>query len=319
MQPASDIIIAVRVYIAKKAGFCQGVERALDIVLRKAHDNDNTPVFTFGPLIHNPHVVKRLAALGIKAVGNIDDIPPGSFVVIRSHGIGPTERKLIRKKKFRIIDATCMHVKNLQKTVSDLYKDGYRIVILGLKEHPEVKALRDFVNDDCLIANGIDELPVFKENPGKVGVVAQTTLSTEFFEQAITHFKAQPIDDLVIKETICDATIKRQDAAKELAEKVELMIVIGGSNSSNTRKLTEACRSRGVNAHQVEAPEQILDEWLDGIENIGITAGASTPDWMVDHVLRDLEEKGYIYTPDPEQQTDLFPECSEFEAADKNE
>jgi len=318
MPPASDIIIEVRVYIAKKAGFCQGVERALDIVLRKAHDNDNTPVFTFGPLIHNPHVVKRLAALGIKALENIDDIPPDSYIVIRSHGIGPTELKLIKKKKLRIIDATCMHVKNLQKTVSDLYKDGYRIVILGLKEHPEVKALRDFVNDDCLIANSIDELPAFKENPGKVGVVAQTTLSTEFFEQAIKHFMAQPIDDLVIKETICDATITRQDAARELADKVELMIVIGGNNSSNTRKLTEACLSRGVKAHQVEAPEQILDEWLDGIENIGITAGASTPDWMVDHVLRDLEEKGYVYTPDAEQQTDLFPECSEPKA-DKNE
>lgn len=309
----------MKVYIAKKAGFCHGVERALDIVLRKAHDNDNTPVFTYGPLIHNPHVVKRLAALGIKAADDIDKIPTGSYIVIRSHGIGPTERKHIRRKKLRIIDATCIHVKNLQKIVYDLYKNGYKVVILGLKEHPEVKALRDFIGDDCIIASNPEELPTFETNPGKVGVVAQTTLSTEFLEKAINHFISQSIDDLVIKETICDATITRQEAAKELAEKVQLMIVIGGANSSNTRKLTEACLSEGVTAHQIENPEQIEDEWLEGVEDIGITAGASTPEWMVDHVLRDLEEKGYSYVPFPEQQVDFPFDSHRTEAPDTDE
>jgi (E)-4-hydroxy-3-methyl-but-2-enyl pyrophosphate reductase len=287
----------MKVFIAKKAGFCAGVERALDIVMRKAHDNDRTPVFTYGPIIHNPHVVKRLAALGIKATDNINKIPPGSYLVIRSHGIGPTERNLIKDQGLKIIDATCVHVKRLQQIVCDLYGAGYKLVILGLKDHPEIKALRDFVGDDCIIANSMEELPVFTENPGKVGVVAQTTLSTEFFEKAVRHFLDQPIDDLAIKETICYATIKRQEAAKELAGQVELMIVIGGLNSSNTKKLAEVCISNGVTTYQVESPDDIKDEWLEGIQNIGLTAGASTPDWMIDHVVRDLEEKGYEYSP----------------------
>jgi small subunit ribosomal protein S1 len=304
----------MKVYIAKKAGFCHGVERALDIVMRKAHDEDNTPVYTYGPLIHNPHVVKRLAALGIKAADVIDEIPEGSYIVIRSHGIGPTDRNHLKERGLKIIDATCLHVKNLQKIVCDLYGADYKIIILGLKDHPEVKALRDFVGDDCVIVNSLDELPTFEENPGKVGVVAQTTLSTEFFEQAIKHFLNQNVDDLVIKETICNATIMRQKAAKELADKVELMIVLGGYNSSNTMKLAEACRSRGVTTYHVESPEEIKEEWLEGVKNIGITAGASTPDWMMDHVLRDLEEKGYQYAPpDEEKQGDLFSDLREDE------
>jgi small subunit ribosomal protein S1 len=296
----------MKVYIAKKAGFCAGVERALDIVMRKAHDTDQTPVFTYGPLIHNPHVVKRLAALGIKTADKLEKIPTGSFLVIRSHGIGPTDRNRIRELGLQIIDATCIHVKRLQKIVRDLYGAGYKIVILGLKDHPEIRALRDFVGDDCIIANSMDELPTFNSDTPKVGVVAQTTLSTEFFEKAVKHFMDQNIKDLVIKETICYATIKRQDAARELAEKVELMIVIGGLDSSNTRKLAEVCTSKGVTTYQVESPDQIQDEWLDGVENIGLTAGASTPDWMIDQVLRDLEEKGYRYSPPDEDDATLF-------------
>ncbi len=303
-----------KVYIAKKAGFCHGVERALDIVLRKAHDEDQTPMYTYGPLIHNPHVVRRLAALGVKAIDNIDDIPVGAYLVIRSHGIGPTERNKLKERDLRIIDATCLHVKNLQKIVCDLYGAGYRIIILGLKDHPEIKALRDFCGDDCTIIDNLDDLPVFDTNPGKVGVVAQTTLSMEFFEKAIKHFLSQPIDELAIKETICYATIRRQEAARELADKVELMIVIGGFDSSNTKKLVEVCRSRGVETHHVESPEQIDDKWLEGVSNIGITAGASTPDWMLDHVLRDLEEKGYHYaSSDEDLQDGLFDHVPENE------
>ena len=296
----------MKVYVAKKAGFCAGVERALDIVMRKAHDNDRTPVFTYGPLIHNPHVVKRLAALGIKTTDNINNIPRGSYLVIRSHGIGPTERNLIKQHGLRIIDATCVHVKRLQKIVRDLYGAGYKLIILGLRDHPEIKALRDFVGDDCIIANSINELPTFDGSVPKVGVVAQTTLSTDFFEKAVAHFMDQPIEELVIKETICYATIKRQEAAKELGEKVDLMIVIGGLDSSNTRKLAEVCQSKGVRTYHVESPGQIKDEWLEGVQNIGLTAGASTPDWMIDHVLRDLEEKGYKYAPQDEEEGGLF-------------
>ena len=303
----------MKVYVAKKAGFCAGVERALDIVMRKAHDNDRTPVFTYGPLIHNPHVVKRLAALGIKMSEKISDIPPGSYLVIRSHGIGPTERNLIKQHGLRIIDATCVHVKRLQKIVRDLYGAGYKIVILGLKDHPEIKALRDFVGDDCIIAHNIEELPIFDASTPKVGVVAQTTLSTDFFEKAVEHFLNQPIEDLVIKETICYATIKRQEAAKELSEKVDLMIVIGGFDSSNTRKLAEVCEAKGVTTYQVESPGEIKDEWLEGVRSIGLTAGASTPDWMIDHVLRDLEEKGYKYAPQEEDEAGLFDSLDDGE------
>lgn len=289
----------MEILVAEKAGFCLGVERALNMVLYEIKEDKGT-IYTYGPLIHNPQVVRTLKSLGVKVAKTIEEIPDGSHVVVRSHGIGPSIYKQMEAKKFRIIDATCMFVKKAQRIVKELYDEGYKILILGLKDHPEIVALRDFVNDEALTASDLDELPVFENPPEKLGVIAQTTLNTEFFDAAIERLKKQ-VPDLVVRNTICDATVKRQTAARSIAGKVDAMIVIGGRRSSNTRKLTDICRDRGVDTYHIETPEELKKGWLLGRRKIGVTAGASTPDWLIDDVIKALANfgfKSYKYIPD---------------------
>lgn len=282
----------MEILVASRAGFCEGVERALTMVMTAACKEGGAPLYTYGPLIHNPQVVKRLDSLGVKVAETIDEIPEGSRVVIRSHGIGPSERKLIEKRNLEIIDASCMFVIKAQRLISELYRKGYKVIILGLKDHPEIKALRDFVNDEAIIASSLDELPEFETPPDKLGVICQTTLNTEFFELAIERLKKQ-VPDLVVKNTICDATVKRQEAARDIAAKVDAMIVIGGRHSSNTRKLTDICRDRGVDTYHIETADELRRGWLLGRQRVGVTAGASTPDWMIEEVIGAIQEFGF--------------------------
>jgi 4-hydroxy-3-methylbut-2-enyl diphosphate reductase len=288
----------MEILVADKAGFCLGVERALNTVLYEIAEGKNT-IYTYGPLIHNPQVVKYLKSLGVKVAKTIDEIPDYSHVVVRSHGIGPSTYKEMEAKHFNIIDATCMFVKKAQRIVREMYDEGYTILILGLKDHPEVVALRDFVNDEALTASSLDELPDFSSNPpDKLAVIAQTTLNTEFFDLAVERLKKQ-VPNLAVRNTICDATMKRQIAAREIAGKVDAMIVIGGLRSSNTRKLTDICRDRGVDTYHIETPDELKKGWLLGRRRIGVTAGASTPDWLIEEVIKALREfgfKGSVFT-----------------------
>lgn len=281
----------MQILVADKAGFCLGVERALNTVLYEINSNKGT-IYTYGPLIHNPQVVKYLKSLGVKVAKTIDEIPEWSNVVVRSHGVGPSDYKKMEEKHFRIVDATCMFVKKAQRIVREMYDEGYQILILGLKDHPEVVALRDFANDEALTASSLDELPDFSDPPEKLAVIAQTTLNTEFFDLAVERLKKQ-IPNLVIRNTICDATMKRQESARNIADKVDAMIVIGGLRSSNTRKLTDICRDRGVDTYHIETPDELKKGWLLGRRKIGVTAGASTPDWLIEEVLKALGDFGF--------------------------
>ena len=281
----------MEILVAEKAGFCLGVERALNMVMSAVKD-EKKAIYTYGPLIHNPQVVKYLESLGVKVASSIDEIPQGSRVVIRSHGIGPAERKIIDEREFEVIDASCMFVVKAQRMVSELYDEGYTILILGLKEHPEVKALNEYANHEALIAGSLDELPNFDPPPDKLGVICQTTLNTEFFDQAIKRLRAQ-VPNLVVRNTICDATNKRQKAARDIATEVDAMIVIGGYQSSNTRKLTDICRDRGVDTYHIETPKELKKGWFIGRSRIGVTAGASTPDWMIEEVIRAIQDFGF--------------------------
>ncbi|HDS30122.1 MAG TPA: 4-hydroxy-3-methylbut-2-enyl diphosphate reductase [Firmicutes bacterium] len=282
----------MQILVASRAGFCEGVERALTLVMTAACREDKSPIYTYGPLIHNEQVVKRLESMGVLVANSIDEIPQGSRVVIRSHGIGPSERKLIEDQALEIIDASCMFVIKAQRLISELYRDGYKIIILGVKEHPEIKALRDFVNDEAIIASSLDELPVFDTPPEKLGVICQTTLNTEFFGLAIERLKKQ-VPNLIVKNTICDATVKRQEAARDIAGRVDAMIVIGGRHSSNTRKLTDICRERGVDTYHIETGDELKKGWFLGRQRIGVTAGASTPDWMIEEVIQAIQKFGF--------------------------
>jgi small subunit ribosomal protein S1 len=281
----------LEILVADKAGFCLGVERALNMVLSTIL-RKGSKLYTYGPLIHNAQVVNYLDSLGVTEVDRIEDIPPGSRVVIRSHGIGPTERKMMEERNFEIIDASCMFVIKAQRMASELYQQGYKIIILGLKDHPEVKALRDFVHDEALIASSMDELPVFETPPEKLGVICQTTLNTEFFEKAIEFLRKQ-VPNLVVKNTICDATEKRQKAARDIADEVDAMIVIGGRHSSNTRKLTDICLDRGVDTYHIETVDELRPGWFLGRRRIGVTAGASTPDWLIEDLIKAIQDFGF--------------------------
>ncbi len=288
----SNLSERMDILVAASAGFCEGVERALKMVMNAANEEDAGPIFTYGPLIHNLQVVKTLESLGVRVAESIDDIPVGSRVVIRSHGIGPSDRKQMEERSLKIIDASCMFVIKAQRLIGELYRDGYKILILGLRDHPEIKALRDFVNDEAIIAGSLDELPDFDTPPEKLGVICQTTLNTEFFEKAIARLEKQ-VPNLRVEYTICDATVKRQQAARDIAGQVDAMIVIGGRHSSNTRKLTDICRDRGVDTYHIETAEELKRGWFLGRDRIGVTAGASTPDWMIEQVIEAIQEFGF--------------------------
>ena len=281
----------MEILVADEAGFCMGVERALNMVM-SAIAEEGGPIYTYGPLIHNPQVVKGLEALGVQVADNIEDIPQGSRVVIRSHGIGPSEMAILEKMDIELIDATCQFVVKAQRMASRLYHDGYMVLILGLKDHPEVKALMEYAEGEAIVASSLDELPVFHEPPEKLGVICQTTLNTEFFRKAIERLEGQ-VPDLVVKNTICDATAKRQEAARAIADEVDAMVVIGGRQSSNTRKLTDICRDRGVDTYHIETPEELRKGWLLGRKTIGVTAGASTPDWMIEEGIKAIQRFGF--------------------------
>jgi 4-hydroxy-3-methylbut-2-enyl diphosphate reductase len=282
----------MEILVARKAGFCMGVERALNMVMDAVRDSQKGSIYTYGPLIHNPQVVKYLESLGVKVASSIDEIPDGSRVVIRSHGIGPEMRSLLERKNFELIDATCKFVIKAQQMARQLYEEGYQVVILGLKDHPEVVALREYTNNEALVFSTLDEIKNLQNPPDKLGVICQTTLNTEFFGHAIDRLRAM-VPDLVVKNTICDATAKRQEAARNIAEEVDAMIVIGGKQSSNTRKLTDICRDRGVDTYQIETPDELRKGWFLGRKRIGVTAGASTPDWMIEEVIRAIGDFGF--------------------------
>ncbi len=260
--------------IAENAGFCYGVMRAIDIANR-ALDKHNK-LYSFGPIIHNPQVVEEYEKKGLKVIEDIDKVD--GPVLIRSHGVAPEIYEKLKEKGVEIIDATCPFVKEAQRYAKQLVDEGYRVVIFGDKDHPEVKAHLGYTNYTASVINSENEAVKIKAT--RVGVVCQTTQSVERFGKVI-EILSKKIRELKVFNTICDATDKRQKAARELAERSDLMIVIGGKNSANTRKLYEICRETAKNAYHIETEKEIDPKWFDGVKSVGITAGASTPSYLI--------------------------------------
>lgn len=281
----------MKIIVATKSGFCLGVKIALDLAYQEATTSDY-PVYTLGPLVHNNQVIEYLEALGIERLDDVDEAPPGSHVIIRSHGVGPQIVQKIESRGLTLIDATCKKVKNVQDFARGLKEGGYALIILGAPEHPEIVAIREFVEDKALVINSIEEIvePLFDPIPEKVGLVCQTTLSYQFFEEAVEKIKKQ-IPHLEVHNTICGATNTRQKQAREVANDVDLMIVIGSPVSSNTSKLAEVCSKLSV-VRRIETEDDLDKNWFSENMKIGITAGASTPDWIIKRVLEDLVEIG---------------------------
>ncbi len=262
----------------RHTGFCFGVNRAVNTVLREAEVRKQ-PIYTLGPLLHNPQMVARLEEKGIVPIENVFSLTEG-VVAYRSHGIRKEEEEYIRSRGLHAIDTTCPFVKRVRKYAVYLRRNGYKVVIAGDMHHPEVKSVLSYLDND-----GIVLLNSFSIEAKKVGVVSQTTLDQDTFADVLRGLAGQ-VDELRAYNTICESTRIRKREAAELAKNVEAMLIVGGKNSSNTTKLYGLVKKIQPRTYHVETEEEIEPAWLSDVQKIGIAGGASTPDLIIDQVER---------------------------------
>lgn len=275
----------MKIYLAEHRGFCYGVKRAVDMALNSTETNSS--VHTLGPIIHNPQMVNFLNQQGVHTADKLEDIQEGK-VIIRSHGVGPTIYQQAEANQLTVIDATCPHVKKAQQAAHQLVAAGYQVVIVGERHHPEVQSIFAWTDQTAKIIETTAEAEALPRY-SRLGVVAQTTFSAKEFQAIITILQYK-CEELKIERTICTATDLRQQAAIDLAQKVDIMLVVGGKNSANTARLASVCHDAGRIAYHIESAEELKPEWFTGIQSVGITAGASTPDWVIEEVYNKVEE-----------------------------
>ena len=271
------------VRIAKNSGFCFGVKRAIKIALKTSKNNHE--IVTLGSIIHNPQMVAKLESENILKVDNIEQIK-GRPTIIRSHGIKKEILEELEKNNIEIINATCPYVSKTQDYAKSLSEDGYELIILGDRDHPEVKALRSYVDKEVIIVANADEL-VDKQFK-KVGIISQTTRRVEDLQDLVKKLVPRCHEMRVIN-TICNATTIRQNSTLALARESDIMIVVGGKNSSNTKMLAKICESF-VKTYHIETACEIDRKWFKDKQDIGLTAGASTPDWIIVEVYNEILE-----------------------------
>jgi len=274
----------MEIKIAQPSGFCFGVKRSIDMVEKAVKDGKKN-IQIFGPIVHNPQQIKVLEEKGIKMVNSIDEIQPGTLF-IRAHGISPQVYEELKKKNVEIIDATCPFVNVEQNYAKKLYEEGYQVIIIGEKNHPEALGAQGYA-PGSLIIGSVEEAKNLKEVP-KIGAVVQTTLEPEEVAKIVAELfhKAKEVR---VYNTICQSTKMRQPAAKQLAQEVDLMIVVGGKNSGNTRRLAEVS-SRIKTTYHIETAAELKKEWFKGVKKVGISAGASTPDFIINEVVEAIKK-----------------------------
>lgn len=281
----------MKVTLAESAGFCFGVQRAVDVV-KKQIEEGHKPLYTYGPIIHNEEVVREFEAHGVQVMdeNHIEDYPAGT-VIIRSHGVTRQVEELLKSKGHEIIDATCPFVKKIHRAVDEHSRAGEYIVIIGNPEHPEVRGIVGWINGEnyCVIP---DEQAAcdFSVNSGfNICIVSQTTFNYNKFQELVEIIKQKGYD-IIVLNTICDATNKRQVEAAEIASKVDAMLVIGSKNSSNTQKLYEICKTRCKDTYYIQTADDLQPSDLGSIESVGITAGASTPNNIIEEVQKKCQK-----------------------------
>lgn len=272
-------------FLADKAGFCFGVKRAISTAFEAA---DGGNVYCLGPLIHNPQEVERLRQAGVKTVENFTSLKPGDSLIIRSHGVPPRVLAQAREKGLQIIDLTCPFVGKAQRDAEALHQEGYQVVVVGEKKHPEVQSILGYAGDNAVVVETAEEVEGLTLQ-SRVGIVAQTTQSYGNFSEIVLKL-LRLSKELKVFNTICNSTKERQDAARLLAGQVDVMLVVGGRNSANTSRLVSVCRKEGKPTYHIEVADEIQPAWLEGVSTVGVTAGASTPDWVVEGVLKKLAD-----------------------------
>ncbi len=281
----------MKIFVAKSAGFCFGVKRAMDLALDAARKSPKH-LYTLGPLIHNPQAVEYLENLGVKAKERIEDIPGGT-VIFRSHGVSLQDLNKAKKRRLPIIDATCPMVKRAQVFAKFLHRHGYTLLIVGDADHPEVEAIRSYVDEGVQVVCSVEAAKLLGSWE-KLGVIAQTTQSFSLFKEIVASILERS-KEVRVFNTICQATTIRQREAIEIARKVDCMVVVGGYNSGNTQRLASICKEVQAHTYHIERAGDLRSRWLAGSKRVGLTAGASTPHWIIEEVegeirrLKDLK------------------------------
>jgi 4-hydroxy-3-methylbut-2-enyl diphosphate reductase len=273
----------MKVIVAQECGFCHGVKNAISMAEKiLAQERE---VYSLGPIIHNRDMVEQLAKAGLKTVDDVDEIKSGT-ILIRSHGAAPEQIARLKAKGLRIVDATCVLVKRLQKIAKELSEDGYKVVVIGDEDHPEVRSVVGCARDVVVVAGELD-LHKLPDN-SRLGIVCQTTQSPEHFGKMLGAIGKHNFSELKVINTLCREAVKRQASAVELCRRVDIMFVLGGLDSANTRKLAELCKKYNSQTFHLQNWEEFDKKVVSGRKVAGVTAGASTPEWVIDEFVENL-------------------------------
>lgn len=278
----------MKIVIARHMGFCGGVRRAVDIA-QKAAASSGGPVTTWGPLIHNPQVVRRLEEGGVRVAQREEDLRGEAFVV-SAYGVEHAVLEAARAQGMRIVDATCPVVTRAHTLAEKLAAEGYQVICVGDHGHPEMVTLKEMLGDRVTVVHTREEAAQVKVG-ARLGVLSQTTQSEENFRQIVGDL-ALRTKELKVLNTLCPAITVRQEETDVMVEEIDALLVIGGHGSSNTTRLAEIGRARNLPTFHIETADEISPAWFDGIETLGVVSGASTPDWIIKDVLLRLKELG---------------------------
>ncbi|NLX05067.1 MAG: 4-hydroxy-3-methylbut-2-enyl diphosphate reductase [Phycisphaerae bacterium] len=276
----------MKIILADNRGFCPGVRRAVQKALESLDEYGT--VYSLGHLIHNRQVVDDLIRRGLKVVEDIADVPEHSAVLIRSHGVSPAVLQRAKERRLTVIDATCGLVRRAQELVARLSREGYHVVVIGDANHPEVRGLIGY-GEKVTVAAGPEDVAQLPRL-ARLGVVAQTTISPARVAEVVGLLIRHGFSEMKILNTLCDQSIARQQSATRLAGEVDVMFVLGGLDSANTRHLAQLCREAGVQTHHLEHFGQFEPAMIAGANQVGITAGASTPDRLIEEFVTKVEE-----------------------------
>ncbi|MEY4168165.1 MAG: hypothetical protein RIR52_1989 [Acidobacteriota bacterium] len=279
----------MEIVLADSLGFCMGVKRAVDMAYRALEKDSSLPVVTLGPLIHNTQEIERLRQDGIE-VTDEDSLPDRGTVIIRAHGVAPASYQALKARGLRVMDGTCPYVHYSQRKALELRNSGYTVVIIGDKDHPEIRGILGYIDNQAEVVRSVEDaakLPFID----RIGTIAQTTISPKKHQLIIEAIRAR-CREIRVCETICDATEENQAAVRTLSAEVDMLYVIGGRHSANSNKLVESAREKCPRAVLIETGDEIRPEDLRGVSRVGVSAGASTPDWMIQQVVERLRQIG---------------------------
>lgn len=282
----------MEIILAKQYGFCYGVKRAIELAMNSVKDGVNKQAFTYGDIIHNPQMVNRLAAQNVKSIENLSEVEAGEVLIVRSHGVGPDAYEQIKKQKLTLVDATCPNVTQAQKIAKKFANEGLQVIIVGEHGHPEVRSVVQWAGKNVTVVENWLEATDLDLADKNIGVLAQTTVDIEQFDKTLQVLIAKALTAKV-ERTICTATRQRQKAAIEMAKVVNTVLVFGGKSSANTRHLYDIVQEICPQTFHGETFTDFTAEEIKIIassEKVGITAGASTPEWIVSEAIEKLKE-----------------------------